>query len=447
MVPAKRAMLYISRKKGKTLSLFMTVFVIAVFLFSCFGVLNASEKLSKDVRSSVGAAFYIRATTKIEGGEYTYAGTKITDSNIEEIMQLGNIKYCDPVNYGYVKIRSLRFIPGEGDSDDNNMGRVAAHAYSALAPDFTEKTSKLTEGRHFTDGDKRKILISDKLAEKNSLKTGDTVTLTHARLGIKDGIYFDEIPVKTENVRAEIAGIYKTDSKNTSMLPTAELPENCIYASLDILEALKESEKGIYTGEVGFYLNDPKEMSETVSKVQNISSVNWDDHFIRTNDYQFSRISDRLASMGDLMGILIVIVSVVSAALLTLLLSLRIRGRMHETGILLAGGISKRDILLGFMTEVMVVTAVALLLSYGAAQLLTGIIGNRLFDGIDPDLIGGDFIKGTDHIKDLSVYLRPDAAKTAGIYLCQAAVAAMATLLSSVTVIRLKPKDILSRMS
>lgn len=48
-------------EKGKTVSLFLVVFVVAVFLISCFGVLNASERLSKDIRTSLGAAILYKS--------------------------------------------------------------------------------------------------------------------------------------------------------------------------------------------------------------------------------------------------------------------------------------------------------------------------------------------------------------------------------------------------
>ena len=93
---AKRAMLYISRKKGKTISLFWVIFIVAVFLVSCFSVLNASGKLSRDIRTSLGAAFYIRANTGVrmnENGEAEIMenDVHITENEIDEIMQKNEI--------------------------------------------------------------------------------------------------------------------------------------------------------------------------------------------------------------------------------------------------------------------------------------------------------------------------------------------------------------------
>ena len=91
-------MLYISRKKGKTASLFLVIFVVSVFLISCFGVLNGSKRLSKDIRASVGAAFYIRANTQVSMNEEGQTEAKeneirITQREIDQIMGTSEIIY------------------------------------------------------------------------------------------------------------------------------------------------------------------------------------------------------------------------------------------------------------------------------------------------------------------------------------------------------------------
>ncbi len=365
----QRAIFYISRKRGKTISLFLMVFVVTVFIISCFGVLNASERLSKDIRCSLGAAFYIRANTEVsmnENGETEVRENNIciTQREIDEIMQAGEIKYCNPINYGFAKSDTIQFIQGDKHTKENNMGKVTALQFSALASNFTDKTAVLTEGRHIAEADNGKILISEQLANENRLSVGDSLTLTHARLGESDGAYIDEISVKTAYVQVRVSGIYKLNIKNTSVRPTAGIAENEIYASLDVLNKLHESETGIYTGEVDFYITDPAKLDSITHNVRALQSIDWTTHFIRTNDFQYSKIADRVSSLGDLVKILLVLVAVVSVAVLTLLLTMRMRSRMQEAGILLSVGISKGQIMAGFLIEVLSVGIIALILSY-----------------------------------------------------------------------------------
>ncbi len=448
-----RAMLYISRKKGKTVSLFLVVFVVAVFLISCFGVLNASERLSGDIRTSLGAVFYIRANTEVamtENGEteVTENHIHITSKEIDEIMQTGEIKYYNPINYGFAKSDGIEFIPGDKHTVENNMGKVTALKFSALAPDFTDETAILTEGKHIVDDDKGKILISEQLAAKNRLSVGDSLTLTHARFGEADEAYIDEIPVKTAYTQVEVSGLYKRNIEDTSVKPTAGVAENEIYASLDVLDELHESETGVFTGEVDFYITDPAKLNDITRNVQLLPSIDWTTHFIRTNDFQYSRIADQLSSLGDLVKILLVLVSVVSTAFLTLLLTMRMRSRMQEAGILLAAGVSKKQIMAGFLLEVLSVTIIALVLSYAATMCVTSFLSHSLFDELQPNLLNEKTITaGINDSPQIENYLKLSAVKTLLIYFCQLIVIISSTFVSSMTIMRLKPKEILSKIS
>ena len=450
---AKRAFLYVSRKKGKTLSLFLLIFIVAVFLISCFGVLNASERLSKDIRTSLGAAFYIRANTEVsmnENGETEVKenSVNISQKEIDEVMETGEIKYCNPINYGFAKSDDIQFIPGEKHTEESNMGKVTALRFSALAPNFADETAVLIEGNPITETDNKKILISEQLASANHLSVGDVITLTHAKLGELDGAYIDKIPVKTAYVQVEVSGIYKLNIEDSSIKPTAGIAENEIYASLDVLDELHESVTGTYTGEVDFYITDPAQLESITRKVQLLPSIDWTTHFIRTNDFQYSKIADELHSLGDLVKILLVLVSVVSTAVLTLLLTMRIRGRMQEAGILLSVGISKKQIFAQFLLEVLSIAVLALALSYIASLGITRFLGYSLFGELRPNLLNEEaLITGAKSGIQIENYLKLSGTKISLIYLCQCVVVTVSTFVSSIMMIRLKPKEILSKMS
>lgn len=450
---ARRAVLYVSRKKGKTGSLFLLIFIVAVFLISCFGVLEACERLSRDIRTSLGAAFYIRANTEVSMNENGETEVKensihISQKEIDEIMAAGEIKYCNPINYGFAKSDAIGFIPGEKHTEESNMGKVVALRFSALAPDFTEETAVLSEGKHITEADCGKILISEQLADANHISVGDVITLTHAKLGESDGEYVDEISEKTAFVQVEVSGIYRLNTPDTSIKPTASVADNKIYASLDVLDELHESDPGTYTGEVDFYITDPAKLDCITRNVQLLPSIDWSTHFIRTNDFQYSQIADQLSSLGDLVKILLALVSVVSTAVLTLMLTMRIRSRMQETGILLAAGILKGQILEQLLLETLSVTVAALVLSYIVSFGATGLFGNILFGGLQPNLLSEEtLMAGVNGSIQMNDYLKLSGMETLLIYLCQLLVVTVSTMVSSAMIMRLKPKEILSRMS
>ncbi|MBD5460797.1 MAG: FtsX-like permease family protein [Lachnospiraceae bacterium] len=448
----KRAILYISRKREKTAGLFLLVLVVSIFLISGFEVMEAAGHLSGDIRTSLGAAFYIRASVSVStagNGEMQVQSndTYITQAVIDRIMGLGGIEFCNPINYGFAKSEDIQFIPGDKHNADNNMGRVTALGYSALAPAFSDETVTLLKGDPITPSDSGKILISDQLAEANHLSVGDTVTLTHAKLVERDGGYADEIPVKTAFAEVAVSGIYRIHTEDTAVSPTAGQACNEIYASLDVLETLKESEAGVYTGEVDFYITDPADLEPITRNVQLISDIDWTTHFIRTNDFRFSKIEEQLSSLADLMKILLVCVSVVSAVILTLILSMRMHGRVPEVGMLLSAGISKGQVLGQFLLEVLLVAAAALLLSHIAVSGVTRVIAENVFREMQPHLLNEQVLSGDTDGAGFVSYLHLGAALTAALYAAQILVIVLTILASSVTVMRIKPKEILSKMS
>ncbi len=449
----KRAGLYLLRKKGKAISIFLLIMVVSTFLISCFSLLTASEKLASDIRGALGAAFYLRASTGVvsdENGEMTVTENhiRITDNEIKRIQNCGNIAYYNPINYGYAKGEQLTFIHGEKHTEDNNMGAVTALRYSALETDFVDEVMALAAGRHITEADTNAVLISSEVAAVNGLSVGDKIVLSSSELGEADGEYIDMWSGERKETVVTIVGIYDILEADANVTATAGRQENRIYASIDVLTQLAASEPSVYTGEVGFYVTDPKTLDEIVSKVQQIEEIDWKTHFIRTNDFQYSKISDSLTSLGDLIKILLACVSIVSAAILTLILTLRIRGRIPEAGILLGAGIPKGEIIKQFLLEVLSVAATAFLFSYAAGFGISHNLGNHLLADFQPNLINAAALQnGMSDAVSIDSYLTLGIGKTLLIYGCQLIVVVLSVLLSSASILKLKPREILTKMS
>lgn len=449
----KRAGLYLLRKKRKAISIFLLIMVISTFLISCFSLLTASEKLASDIRGALGAAFYLRASTGVvsdENGEMTVTENhiRITDNEIKRIENCGNIAYHNPINYGYAKGEQLTFIHGEKHTEDNNMGAVTALRYSTLETDFADEVLALAAGRHITEADTNAVLISSEVAAVNGLSVGYKIVLSSSELGEADGEYIDVWSGERKETVVTIVGIYDILEADANVTATAGRQENRIYASIDVLTQLAASEPSVYTGEVGFYVTDPKTLDEIVSKVQQIEEIDWKTHFIRTNDFQYSKISDSLTSLGDLIKILLACVSIVSAAILTLILTLRIRGRIPEAGILLGAGIPKAEIIKQFLLEVLSVAATAFLFSYAASFGISHNLGNHLFADFQPNLINAAALqnKMSDAVS-IDSYLTLGIGKTLLIYGCQLIVVVLSVLLSSASILKLKRREILTKMS
>lgn len=450
----KRTILYLSRKKGKTISTFLLIFIISSFLLSCFSILRTTENISKDMRTSVGAAFYLRSSKQIstEEGKLTKKeenSDEISEKVIREIINNGKIKYYNAHNSGYVKSKSLSFLHGYGHSNESNMGQVSALNSSALETSFLNDELDLIEGRHITHKDKNKILISKQLADNNHLSVGDKITLTHAKLEKKDGTYTDAIKEKTAYVEVEIVGIYNIiNNKSNPDVPTAGQDVNKIFSDHHTLINLRAIKEGFYTGDIAFYIEDPLNLNKVVSEVKGLNSIDWSHFFVHINDFEYEKISESLKGIQDLTYILLICVCMVSIIILILVLTMRIRGRVQEAGILLSIGVSKKEIIWQFILEILIVSLIAFLCSFLVSSVIAGLLESSILHSLNPIQIERYTLEtGIVKTASLSNKLSINFLEVMSIFIVQVVVILIAVLASSMAIIRLNPREVLSKMS
>ena len=124
-----------------------------------------------------------------------------------------------------------------------------------------------------------------------------------------------------------------------------------------------------------FYVSDAAKLDNIIEEVQNISSIDWNNFKITANNEVYENISASLSDTGTLITTLIVVITVVSMVLITLILSMSIRSRKKETGILLAVGIAKPAVILQYALETMLIAIVAFPLAYLSSKQVAGALG------------------------------------------------------------------------
>ena len=185
-------------------------------------------------------------------------------------------------------------------------------------------------------------------------------------------------------------------------------------------------EDGNKLTEAHFFVEDAAQLDNVIAEVQNIDSINWDNFIITANDEVYQNISSALSDTNTLVTTLIVVITVVSMVLITLILSMSIRSRKRETGILLAVGIAKPAVILQYILETMLIAIVAFPLAYLSSKQMAGALGT-LFGKT-----AANVIVTPQHFMVVALI---------GAVLLLASV-----LVSSIPAIRLKPKHILSQM-
>ena len=292
---------------------------------------------------------------------------------------------------------------------------------SEYSPLFLSGALRLTEGRHVTEGNSG-IILYEGLAEKYGLSLGDT-------LEIKNGNPDDPL------VECEIAGLFEVIADDDDEQATMAKPstfydyENYIFTDMDTMSAVSApytASEGNGITSVDFFVSDAAKLESIVQEVQNISSIDWDSYYVTVNNEVYERISSGISDTSTLVATLVVIVTVVSMVLITLILSMSIRSRKRETGILLAVGIVKPAVILQYVLETLLVAIVAFPLAYLSSKQIAGALGT-LFGKT-----AANVIVTPQHFMMVAIV---------GAVLLIASV-----MVSCIPAFRLKPKQILSQM-
>ena len=423
--------------------------MVSALLLICFSILHGTGQAARDLRSNIGAAFYIRPYVQmnLEDGALSEGATPVIfERSIDEVIDAaqGQVKAYNTEHYGYAKSDQLHFLPGAGDNEAGNMGQVTAVRDSQLTDVFLNEEYTLLAGRHIQPEDENKILISAELAAENSLEAGDVITLTHAGLDRKDGDYIDTIPEKTVFAEVEIVGIFQCGkAADSADSPTAGKAANHIYSDSHLLVNLQEQQEGVFEGEIAFYIADPLELDTLLERVEAIDSIDWDNHILRENDFQYEQIAGQLQNLQNLAVALIASASALSIVILMLILMMRTRDRIHEAGIYLSVGKSRAEIIGQFTLEVWVLLFAgflpAFLLWLFCSDTMNGLLFGALTRGTGTAALqtGGS----------TSNYLQPDLLCSSLLFAGELGAVLLTVLAAGGTILRLKPKEILTRMS
>jgi putative ABC transport system permease protein len=182
------------------------------------------------------------------------------------------------------------------------------------------------------------------------------------------------------------------------------------------------------------------------------------------NNEEYNVISNPLESLQNLVKTLIIIISAVSIGILALLLTIWTRGRAKEIGILMSFGISKQKIVGQFMLETVLIAVLAFGFSYPISNavaekssdfIMTQVTDSQnLSEDNSPQFDGSFDTSDFDMLSETSAknaVTEIDVTVSTGyliwVYVIGILLTICAVLLASYTVIRLKPRAILSKMS
>lgn len=409
MSTGKRAWLYVIRKKTKSILLLLILFFMETTLISSLTVKRAGEMMKQQIQKSIHSAFVLKMEQDREGN---------ADMEQEDVEKIADLKEIQESNFRLKGEAALKYqklvelpqnnIQVQEEESEEPFVTIIGNSNSALNDGFLNQTMELKEGRHIQSKDSQTALIHEKFAEENCLRVGSDLYLTGA-----DG---------TKERVLKIVGIYLAKNEGV-VLEKKELVENRIYTNLSSAQILEGKEKKIT--EAAFRVKDAEQLKETIQQAKKFP-LPWEKLQIEDNAQSYQSVLQSTNRMQKMMDSLILSLTLVSVTVLSLILVFWVRGRVQETGILLSVGVSKWQIIWQYILEVMMIG----LPSFVCASVCGQMAAER-------------FAK--TFLQNIELSVRWQELGAAG--LIGTGIVTLSVAAASMAIIRLKPKEILSKMS
>lgn len=407
----KRAMLYLTRKKGRSVLLVMLLMVMSCFVLIGLSFKKSAEREADNLRQSLARGFSLEVNLANEAyREYVeredgsrdkaYTGPAINGEMIDQILAIEGVtdyQYEDLMEFAWInlKVRPGAWAQERYDPVAESMGgwtmteeqlQVKRNEIlmwpcrnGELLKNFRTGALTISEGRNIQEGDQFKAVISEWLAEENGLSVGDTFTVE-----IKDGMQYlnSKEPMKTveEPVTLEIAGLFHPNFKQQPSEDTFETSfiENAVYTDMSTRSRLNEIwglNTDIY-GKIEFFVNDPAEVDSVIQQIKASDTINLENMSLTVDNSDYEAAVKPYNQIRVFSMILLVTGLAGMGIILYLILKMWAQGRRHEVGVLLSIGIKKWKILFQMLAECLTLSAAALLLCF----LLSGPLLDKCAD-------------------------------------------------------------------
>lgn len=458
----KRAILYITRKRGKALIIFLILLILSTFAITGISILKATQRTALSLRQSVGGSIKLELDDSkkknwtykqgVGGVMVDYIGKPITDDEIQKIMSIKGVKDYNAVGDGSVFAIDFNFISGISFGMGSDYSRLPSVTNSEYFNYFKRGAFRLKEGRHINSSDSHVVLISSALAKKNKLKIEDKITV---KCCYDKGNWSD--------VQLTIIGIYEITQEPDPYCTTSTDKRNRLIIDHKAMQDIMNMDTIEYANGVSFYVDDPKDIENIEKEIKKLD-LNWDCFKLSIDNTEYRAVEKSLNAMQNIIIVLIVGIIIASIVILSLILNMWIKQRTREIGILLSVGTGKLKIITQYIIEILLIAIIAFGLSYFSSNMIAEKTSNIIFnkfaekpttiepktpdDGTEYLDIEGKYISYDIDVKEkvdsISVEITSEILLIA--YLIGTVIIIVSVTIASVKIICMKPKDILSKM-
>ena len=423
----KNAIAYITRKRNRTLIIFIILTIVLSCLYSCLTIMKSSNEIEKALYESSNSSISI---TKKDGKYF----------NVNQFKDIEKLKEVEEIIIQYdglAKLKDAKVVSGEQiinreDLSDEFKNVVSFEATNNTKRNilFSSRVFTIKEGKNIGENDKNSIIVHEEFAKQNNLKLGDEVNLE--LLDIEES-------GKIKSHKFKIIGIFSGKKQETYTGLSSDFSENMVFVDYSTSqEILNKSENNKIANKILMYSSSAESTDLALNKLKELK-IDESKYFVQKDSNAFEESLESVSGIKHMIKIMTYSIMLGGIIVLSLILILWLRERIYEIGIFLSIGTSKIQIIMQFIFELLFISIPSIISSLFLGNVLIKVIAGGLINSENSMISGGNLINDSSFMLNITTLGQS--------YLILISIIVLSVVFASSLILIKKPKEILSKIS
>ena len=423
----KNAIAYITRKRNRTLIIFIILTIVLSCLYSCLTIMKSSNGIEKALYESSNSSISI---TKKDGNYF----------NVNEFKDIEKLKEIQEkiIQYdGLAKLKDAKVVSGEQRINREDLSDEFKNVVSLEATNNTKRNIlfssgvfTMKEGKNIGENDKDSIIVHEEFAKQNNLKLGDEVDLELLDIE-KNG--------KIKSHKFKIIGIFSGKKQETYTGLSSDFSENMVFVDYSTSqEILNKSENNKIANKILMYSSSAESTDLALNKLKELK-IDESKYFVQKDSNAFEESLESVSGIKHIIKIMTYSIMLGGIIVLSLILILWLRERIYEIGIFLSIGTSKIHIIMQFIFELLFISIPSIISSLFLGNVLIKVIAGGLINSENSMISGGNLINDSSFMLNITTLGQS--------YLILISIIVLSVVFASSLILIKKPKEILSKIS
>ena len=423
----KNAIAYITRKRNRTLIIFIILTIVLSCLYSCLTIMKSSNEIEKTLYESSNSSISI---TKKDGKYF----------NVNQFKDIEKIKEVEKIIIQYdglAKLKDAKVVSGEQRINREDLSDEFKNVVSFEATNntkrnilFSSRVFTIKEGKNIEENDKNSIIVHEEFAKQNNLKLGDEVNLE--LLDIEES-------GKIKSHKFKIIGIFSGKKQETYTGLSSDFSENMVFVDYSTSqEILNKSENNKIANKILMYSGSAESTDLALNKLKELK-IDESKYFVQKDSNAFEESLESVSGIKHIIKIMTYSIMLGGMVVLSLILILWLRERIYEIGIFLSIGTSKIQIIMQFIFELLFISIPSRISSLFLGNVLIKVIAGGLINSENSMISGGNLINDSSFVLNITTLGQS--------YLILISIIVLSVVFASSLILIKKPKEILSKIS